>query len=154
MSFFYRFSIIYFNYTHESPENFSSTKKVLQMLRNLEVSDAFMRFLAKTNRTYNGSLSFLPGKKLLSELLRNEGSELSMDLGQNYATSYTKEELISALFNGTGTLASPITSKQLDSPSIFKGMGNESMLNGLSINEAPLKKVFENYCAFGEPMNI
>lgn len=77
-----------------------------------------------------------------------------MDLGQNYSQSYTKEELISALFNGPGTLVSPITSKHMDSPSIFKGGSNESMVNGLSINEAPLKKVFENYCSFGEPLNL
>lgn len=54
VAFFYRFSIIYFNYTHDAPESFSNVKKILQMLRNLEVSDAFMKFLSKTNRTYNG----------------------------------------------------------------------------------------------------
>jgi hypothetical protein len=141
VAFFFRFSLIHFNYTSEMPENYNNAKKVLHMLRNLEVSDSFMRFLSKTNRPYNGQLSFLPGKKLLGDLLRNEGYELSMDLGPNYNTTYTKEELISAILNGTQTLPLPQPDFMFKSDSMF------------SMNEAPLKKVFQNYCQFGEQLN-
>ena len=95
VSFIFRFSVIYFNYSSESPENFSSTKKVLSMLRKLEVSDTFIKFLHKLNRTYSGSMSFLPSKILLSKLMKNEGIDHIYDLD-----ILSKEEIISAIFNG------------------------------------------------------
>lgn len=147
VTFLYRFSVIHFNYTRESPENCRNTKKVLSMLRSLEISDALIRFLSKLNRTYNGQLSFLPSKRLLNELLRNEGVELSMEIGNNIG--HTKEELISALFNGP-TVLSPI----IETPSLMKRSINDSGMGSFTINEGPLKKVFENYCSFGEPLNI
>jgi len=76
LTFFYRFSIIHFNYVNETPENFNSTKKVLSMLQQLEISDAFREFLKKLNRTYSSQYSFLPSKRLLAEIIRNEGKEI------------------------------------------------------------------------------
>ena len=60
------------------------------------------KFMSKLNRTYNGQLSFLPSKKLLINILRNDGVELPFfDQAQ-----VTKEELISAIFNGGKNLIS------------------------------------------------
>jgi len=75
IAFLYKFSIIHYNYQSENPEQFNPTKKVLTFLRDLEISDAFKNFLVKLNRTYSQGISFLPSKKLLIELLINEGFE-------------------------------------------------------------------------------
>jgi hypothetical protein len=75
VAFIYRFAVVHFNYTNELPENFSSTKKVLHLLRVLEISDAFKEFLRKLDRTYSSQISFLPSQKLICEMLRNEGKE-------------------------------------------------------------------------------
>lgn len=80
VTFLFRFAVIYFNYSSSVPENFNTTKKVLHLLRNIEISESFQKFLKKLNRTYNGQMSFLPSKRLLTEILRNEGMELSMEL--------------------------------------------------------------------------
>jgi hypothetical protein len=76
--FLFRFSIIHFNYTNERAEDYNTTKKILGFIRSLEISDAFKDFLRKLNRTYSTHLSFLPSKKLLSDILRNEGKELPL----------------------------------------------------------------------------
>jgi hypothetical protein len=76
--FLFRFAIIHFNYTNERPEDYNTTKKILGFIRSLEISDAFKDFLRKLNRTYSTHLSFLPSKKLLSDILRNEGKELPL----------------------------------------------------------------------------
>ena len=94
VAFLLRFSIIYFNYSNENPEQFSVTKKVLSILRKLEVSDALRNFLTKLNRTYSVQMSFLPSKKLIAEFLRNEGTEINHE-----NPNITKEEMISTLFN-------------------------------------------------------
>ena len=44
----------------------------------------------------------------------------------------------------------------MDSPSMMQNYRSidESSLASFSINDSPLRKVFENYCSFGEPLNI
>ncbi len=79
VTFLFKFSIIHFNYTNERAEEFNSTKKILGFVRSLEISDAFKEFLRKLNRTYSSQISFIPSKKLLSEILRNEGKELPLE---------------------------------------------------------------------------
>ena len=76
VTFLFKFAIIHFNYTNDAAEEFNSTKKILGFVRALEVSDAFKEFLRKLNRTYSSQISFIPSKKLLSEILNNEGKEL------------------------------------------------------------------------------
>jgi hypothetical protein len=50
-------------------------KKLLFFLRKLENSEGFQRYLGKLNRTYTDSLSFLPSKDLLLQILKAEGEE-------------------------------------------------------------------------------
>lgn len=76
ITFLYRFSIIHFNYVNEAPENYNSTKKVLSMLQQLEISDAFREFLKKLHRTFSSQYSFLPTKRLLIDIIKNEGKEI------------------------------------------------------------------------------
>ena len=42
-------------------------------MRKLENSDGFKKFMSRSSRTYNDTLTFLPSKDLLSQILKAEG---------------------------------------------------------------------------------
>ena len=157
ITFLYRFSIIHFNYVNEAPENFNSTKKVLSMLQQLEISDSFRHFLKKLHRTYSAQYSFLPSKRLLVDIIRNEGKEINIDYSTSVKSaslspSITKEEFIAMILNDYQPVKNEDASPGGLSRSISKiskGGANESFV----FDEQPLLKVFERYCQFGEPMN-
>lgn len=44
-------------------------------MRKLENCDGFRKCMSKFNRTYNDSLTFLPSKDLLAQILKAEGIE-------------------------------------------------------------------------------
>jgi hypothetical protein len=71
--FIYRLSVIYFNHSQEQAQNFNLVKKLLYFFRKLENGEGFKRFMGKLNRTYNDSLTFLPSKDLLVQILKAEG---------------------------------------------------------------------------------
>lgn len=139
VAFIFRFAVIYFNYSCDNPENFSVTKKVLSLLKIIEVSDAFRVFLQKLNRTYSDKMTFLPSHRTLVELLLNEAGEFEASA----LHGVPKEELISAIFNGPQELF-PHSSPDDKTPS--RPIDAEE-------SDAPLRKIFESYCSFGEPMN-
>ena len=104
--------------------------------------------MSRLSRTYNDSLTFLPSKDLLSQILKAEGIE---DAALNNPEEFqfvTKEALISRivdkhLYEGLQNLEQRADYTDLNEEN------DQYILN----SEDELKKLFEIYCAFGEPMN-
>ena len=71
--FFYRVAILSFDLsigiTDRKLRNFNLIKKLLKVMYQLEQSDALLAFMKKIGRTYTKSLSFLPSKDLLAQIL-------------------------------------------------------------------------------------
>ena len=94
--FLYRLSVIYFNHSQDNAHNFNLIKKLLFFFRKLENSEGFKKFMGRLNRTYNDSLTFLPSKDLLGQILKAEGVEEPLLAFDDY--SYiTKEAMISRI---------------------------------------------------------
>lgn len=159
VTFLFRFAIIHFNYTNERAEDYNSTKKILGFVRSLEISDAFKEFLRKLNRTYSAQISFIPSKKLLCEILRNEGKELPSqdfqssgyrsDKGEGSPIRINKDEMVAMILDdyvipqsGPGEYDSPRVSKSVQKSESVLQEGDNALLN-----------LFMRYCQFGEPMN-
>ena len=80
--FFYRVAILAFDLaigiTDRKLRGFNLIKKLLKILHQLEQSDCILAFMKKIGRTYTKSLSFLPSKDLLAQILVCEGLDRFM----------------------------------------------------------------------------
>ena len=80
--FFYRVVILAFDLaigiTDRKLRGFNLIKKLLKILHQLEQSDCILAFMKKIGRTYTKSLSFLPSKDLLAQILVCEGLDRFM----------------------------------------------------------------------------
>mmetsp|Transcript_39533 Transcript_39533/g.38018 ORF Transcript_39533/g.38018 Transcript_39533/m.38018 type:complete len:192 (+) Transcript_39533:190-765(+) len=150
--FVYRLSVIYFNHSQENAQNFNLIKKLLFFFRKLENCDGFKKFLRKLNRTYNDSLSFLPSKELLIQILKAEGIEEQLMLSQEDYTYISKEAMVSRIVD-PHLYQSAQKSKFNEEEELDLLSVNQEAENYLAGIEDELKKIFETYCSFGEPMN-
>lgn len=114
-------------------------------MRKLENQDGFKKFMIKLNRTYNDSLTFLPSKELLYQIFKAEGNDDFMINNPEDLSYVTKEAMVSRivdkhLYNNFFETKTEAT---------FDNEHEQYLLN----IEDELKKLFEIYCSFGEPLN-
>lgn len=102
--------------------------------------------MIKLHRTYNDSLTFLPSKDLLAQILKAEGVD-DLVLSNPEELSYvTKEAMLSRIVD------KHLYVQNFLEPKSENGFTDE--IDQYLVNiEDELKKLFEIYCAFGEPMN-
>ena len=100
--FFYRIAILAFDSTtHSDPaqvREFNLIKKLLHFLHQVEQSENLLKFMKKIGRTYTKTLSFLPSKDLLAQILVCEGLDKYMTGKTIDQTS--KEDLVSRILYG------------------------------------------------------
>ena len=80
--FVYRVAILSFDLSigncDRKLRSFNLIKKLLRILYQLEQSDCILSFMKRIGRTYTKSLSFLPSKDLLAQILVCEGLDRFM----------------------------------------------------------------------------
>ena len=153
MIFLFRVAVVYFNNSQEEPMKTNTVKKTLFFMRKLENSEGLIRFMTKMHRNFTESLSFLPSKDILSQILQVERPHDDVPTSKEAMLAQILEnKSMQQLLN-----ASHSRSQIKDEP-IELNLGPNDELQELvdefmQKNEEKLKKVFEVYCAFGEPMN-
>ena len=100
--FFYRVAILSFDLcigvTDRKLRSFNLIKKLLTILNQLEQSDCLMGFMKRIGRTYTKSLSFLPSKDMLAQILVCEG--LDRFMGATTIEVTQKEDLVKRILDG------------------------------------------------------
>lgn len=98
--FLYRVAIL--SYDHQPHElwmkNFNLVKKLLFTLRGLEKSDSLCSFMQRIGRTYTQSLSFLPSKHLLAQIIICE--KLDRYISGRTIDSFGKDDLVGRILDG------------------------------------------------------
>ena len=84
--------------TDRKLRNFNLIKKLLRILNQLEQSDCLLGFMKRIGRTYTKSLSFLPSKDLLAQILVCEG--LDRYMGAIVIETTLKENLVKRILDG------------------------------------------------------
>ena len=100
--FFYRITILAFDLsigiTSKKLRGFNLIKKLLRILSQIEQSDSLLNFIKRIGRTYTKSLTFLPSKELLAQILVCEG--LDRFMGALTIESNPKEMLVKRILDG------------------------------------------------------
>lgn len=100
--FFYRLAILSFDLsigvTSKALRSFNLIKKLLKILSQLEKSDCLLAFMKRIGRTYTKTLSFLPSKDLLAQIIVCEG--LDRFMGAQTIEHTTKEDLARRILDG------------------------------------------------------
>ena len=73
-------------------------RKLIYIFRNLEKSDCPIQLLNKLGRTYTKTLSFLPSKDLIAQIIICE--KLDKYISGRTIDSFSKEELVDRLMEG------------------------------------------------------
>ena len=71
----------------------------MYFFRKLENSDGFRKFVGKLNRTYNDSLTFLPSKDLLKQILKAEGVDDQVITNTDDLGYLSKEAMLSRIID-------------------------------------------------------
>ena len=84
--------------TSKKLRGFNLIKKLLNIMNTLEQSDCLMSFMKRIGRTYTKSLTFLPSKDLLAQILVCEG--LDRFMGANTIEANSKDDLVKRILDG------------------------------------------------------
>lgn len=97
--FVYRLSVLAFDSVpHESHiHDFNLIKKLLHTLRLLERSDGLTKFCQRIGRTYTRTLTFLPSKHLLAQILVCE--KLDRFISGRTIESFSQEDLVARIID-------------------------------------------------------
>jgi hypothetical protein len=75
--FFYRICIFTFDHTdhgsHIKPHEYNLVKKLLYVFQKIERSPGMLCFMQKIGKTYSNSITFLPSRDLLFQIVKCEG---------------------------------------------------------------------------------
>jgi hypothetical protein len=97
--FIYRICILAFdNQPHDNHiKDFNLVKKLLNTLSSLQKSDGLSQFCMRIGRTYTKTLSFLPSKHLLAQILVCE--KLDRFISGRTIDSFSQEDLVSRILD-------------------------------------------------------
>lgn len=108
--------------------------------------------MKRIGRTYTKTLSFLPSKDLLAQILVCEG--LDRYMGAQTIETTPKEDLVKRILDGEDFVEFELMTSRVQT--VVKK--EELMLQNdagsvLEPFEEQLKEVFHSYCSFGNPLN-
>jgi len=136
---------------HDSNKrDFNLVKKLLHTMRLLEKSEVLLAFMQRIGRTYTKTLTFLPSKHLLAQIIVCE--KLDRYISCRTIESFSKEDLVNRILEGEEYIELEHQTSKLKTVSQQMELNFEEEIGScLEPHEDRLKQIFSFYASFGEP---